>query len=88
MRNVEELKGKSIEELNMPKGTIMLLQQNNVHTLYDLLQKTEDDFMQMVGVPQRKDTEGVHIVKRYFGRKELHLTLLEIEKYKVEYNIQ
>ncbi|MBE7114347.1 RNA polymerase [Bacillus paranthracis] len=87
MYNVEELKGKSIEELNMPKGTIMLLQQNNVHTLHDLLQKTEDDFMQMVGVPQRKATEGVRIVKRYFGRKELHLILLEIEKYKEQYSV-
>ncbi|AFV21496.1 MULTISPECIES: hypothetical protein [Bacillus] len=75
----ESFKEYPIEELKLQACTNRLLKQNNIHSLYDLLQKTEDDFMKMSYLYQGKEYNG-H--RRFFRKKELHLLLTKIEVFK------
>ncbi|WP_144536446.1 RNA polymerase [Bacillus thuringiensis] len=80
MNSIEEsLKNYPIAEFGLRECTIRLLKQNHIHSLYDLFQKTEEDFMKMAFIYQFKNYMG-H--KRFLKRKELHLLLTKIDEFK------
>lgn len=68
-------KNHSIEELDIPMKTIRFLEQRGIHTMYELLQQTQDDFMQM----SIMTSSGI---RRFLGRKELHILLEAMDDFK------
>lgn len=68
-------KNHSIETLDIPMKTVHFLEKRGIHNLHDLFQQTEDDFMRM----SIMTSVGI---RRFLGRKELHILLEAMNDFK------